>query len=468
MRQLFGRGRRLALTSVLVFQLVFPSYVWAQQPQVVDVSAQKVPQRYKPHLVVDGVLVPDAELINLPKYRTHFVRGFTPQPQVRMVDYAQVAEWKKKFKFNEQNVHDSYLVKARAALAKGKKAYQQLDFETGLTELSFAQKEFILNLSHLRSNRDLIEAHLYLGMTFIALSKKTKSQDEKKKYDKQAETEFEKVVMLDPQRELAPRNYSPKVIEVYEKVKRRLVAGNRITVKVDANVPQARVFLNGKLLGPTPVKVMLIPGDYYILVERKGMKSWSKLSKFESTVEHLTANMETATENADWNGMFQLREGLDQQTADMQEIDNMAHAVGGEMVLLSNLEKNDNEWRLLGQLYDVRTHEFSQTAMVHVGPLSEFEPAAYDLAEALAAMIRFDGYLSNSGQQTNLMGVDPSKVGEEQPQAMQEHTAPAKEIYKEWWFWAGVGALAVGAYFGVSKLGGTDGSSITVNNDGNF
>lgn len=466
MRQLFWQGRRLALTSVLVFQLTFPSYVWAQQ--AVSVPAQQVPQQYKPHLVVDGVLVPDDQLIELPKYRAHFVRGFAPQPQVRMVDYAQVAEWKKKFKFNEQNVHDTYLTKARAALAKGKKAYQQLDFEAALTELTFAQKDFIINLSHLRSNRDLLEANLHLGMTYIALSKKTKSADEKKKYDTQAENQFEKVVMLDPQRELAPRNYSPKVIEVYEKVKRRLVAGNRITVKVDANVPQAKVFLNGKLLGPTPVKVMLIPGEYYVLVERKGMKSWSKLSKFQNPVEHLTAEMETATENADWNGMFQIREGMDQQTADMQEIDNMMHAVGGEMVLLSNLEKQGSDWRLLGQLYDVRTHEFSQTAMVNVGPLSEFEPAAYDLAEALAAMIRYDGYLSNSGQQTNLMGVDPSRIGAEQPQAVQTHEAPKKEIYKEWWFWAGVGALAVGAYFGISQLGGTNGSSITVNNQGNF
>lgn len=457
------------LVFVICFQMMVPSSVWAQvQQQSVQVPASQVPAAYKPHLVVDGVLVPDSELINLPKYRTHFVRGFTPQPQVRMVDYKQVSEWKKKFKFNEQNVHDSYLVKARAALAKGKKAYQQLDFETALHELSFSEKEFIINLAHLRSNRDLLEAHLYLGMTYIALGKKTKPADDKKKNEGLAETEFEKVVMLDPQRELAPRNYSPKVIEVYEKVKRRLVAGNRITVKVDANVPQAKVYLNGKLLGPTPVKAMLIPGEYYLMVERKGMKTWSQLSTFKNPVEHLTANMETATENADWNGMFQIREGMDQQTADMQEIENMAHAVGGEMVLLSNLEKMDNDWRLLGQLYDVRTHEFSQTAMVNVGPLDEFEPAAYDLAEALAAMIRYDGYLSNSGQQANLMGVDPSKLAPDQPQAVQEHEAPKAEIYKQWWFWAGVGALAVGAYFGISQMGGTSGSAITIDNNGNF
>ena len=138
------------------------------------------------------------------------------------------------------------------------------------------------------------------------------------------------------------------------------------------------------------------------------------------------------------------------------------------MVLLSNLEKMDNDWRLLGQLYDVRTHEFSQTAMVNVGPLDEFEPAAYDLAEALAAMIRYDGYLSNSGQQANLMGVDPSKLAPDQPQAVQEHEAPKAEIYKQWWFWAGVGALAVGAYFGISQMGGTSGSAITIDNNGNF
>lgn len=450
---------RKIIGSILIFQMMFPSMVFAQET--------KGP--YKPFLVVDGVVVPEEELMNLPTYRTHFVRGFTPQPQVRMVDYAQVAEWKKKFKFNEQNVHDSYLVRARSALAAGKKAYQELDFNKALDALNESKKEFILNLSHLRSNRDLLEAHLYLGMNHIAMAKAVKSPEEKKKIEKLAEGEFEKVVMLDPQRELAPRTYSPKVIEMYEKVKRRMVAGNRITVKIDSNAPQAKVFINGKLIGPTPVKVLLIPGEYYVLVERKGMKSWSNLAKFENPVEHLTANMQTATENADWNGMFLVREGMEQQTANMEEIDGMAHAVGGEMVLLSNLESiGSDDWRLLGQLYDVRTHEFSQTAVVHVGKLKEFEPAAYDLAEALAAMIRYDGYLSNSAQQTNLMGVDPSRLGEAQPEAIQEHQAPAKKIYKEWWFWAGVGALAVGAYWGISQLGGTSSDTITIDNNGNF
>ncbi len=448
------------LVLVISFQMIFPTQVWAQAPAA-------APAPYKPHMVVDGVFVPEEELVSLPTYRTHFVRGFSQQPQVRMVDYDQVLEWKKKFKFNEQNVHDSYLVRARSALAAGKKAYQNLDFEKALEALSESKKEFIINLSHLRSNRDLLESHLYLGMTYIALGKKTKTAD-KSSNEKMSESEFEKVVMLDPQRELAPRSYSPQIIETYEKVKRKLVSGNRITVKVDANVAQAKVFINGKLIGPTPVKVNLIPGEYYVLVERKGMKSWSQLSKFTSPVEHLTANMQTATENADWNGMFQIREGMDQQTANMEEIDGMAAAVGGEMVLLANLELQGNDWRLLGQLYDSRTHEFSQTAVVNVGKIQDFEPAAYDLAEALAAMIRYDGYLSNSGQQSNLMGVDPSKLGEQQPQAMQEHAAPKEKIYEKWWFWAGVGVLGVGAFLGIQQLGGTSGSSIAIDNRGNF
>jgi hypothetical protein len=452
------------LVIILSIQMIFPTQLWAQGGKA---PAQQTPAPYKPFMVVDGVYVPDDELIHLPMYRTHFVRGFSQQPQVRMVDYDQVAEWKKKFKFNEQNVHDSYLGHARSALAEGKKAYQELDFDKALDSLSESKKEFIINLSHLRSNRDLLEAHLYLGMTYIALDQAIKS-DQKTSNQKLAESEFEKVVMLDPQRELAPSSYSPKIIDTYEKVKRKLISGNRITVKVDANAPQAKVFINAKLIGTTPIKAMLIPGEYYVLVERKGMKPWSQLSKFTSPVEHLTVNMETATENADWNGMFQIREGMDQQTDNMEEIDGMAHEVGGEMVLLTNLEKQGSDWRLLGQLYDVRTHEFSQTAVAHVGPIEEFEPAAYDLVEALAAMIRYDGYLSNSGQQSNLMGIDPSRLGEQQPQMMQQHAAPEKKIYEKWWFWAGVGALAVGGYFAVTELGGTSGSSIVIDNEGNF
>lgn len=452
------------LIFVLILQLSLPGVSWSQQPQVA-----KLPETYQPYIIIDGILVPDEELLHLPKYRNDYAHGFADQSQVQLVDYAQVIQWKKKnAPTNEEASHDSYLVKARESLASGKKAYQQLDFEKALKNLTHSRNEFIFNLSHLRSNRDLLEAHLYLGMTFIALIKNPQDANEK-----QAAIEFEKVVMLDPQRELSPANFSPKVVQMFEKVKQRLIANNRITVKIDANVPKAKVYINGKLLGPTPIKARLIPGDYYFLFERKGMMPWSQLITLKDTVEHVTANMRGAAESSDWNSMFQIREGGDQQ-ASMDELNSLARAVGGELIVLSNLERVDNNLRLLGQLYDVRTQEFSQVAIVDIGkdtsdfskPIADFEPAAYDMAKALSNMVRPDGYLINSGQ--SLTGVDPMRIAPQQPQPVQQHDAPKAKLYEHWWFWAGVVAIGAGAYFGVRELGGTSGSSITIDNEGNF
>jgi len=67
-----------------------------------------------------------------------------------------------------------------------------------------------------------------------------------------------------------------------------------------------------------------------------------------------------------------------------------------------------------------------------------------------------------------LMGVDPSRIGQQQPDAMQEHAAPKEKIYKQWWFWAGAGALAAGAVYGIIQLGGASGSAIVIDNNGNF
>lgn len=447
---------------------MIPSCVFAQ---AVPADASQISEKtVRPYLIVDGLRVPDNETINLPAYRAYLIRAFQEEPQFQMVDYNQILQWKSKYSFNEQNVHNTYLVKARDALAKGKKDYEQLEYDQALQELTVAKKEFIVNLSHLRSNRDLLDAHLYLGMTYIALSLESKNDKQKKL----AESEFEKVVMLDPQRELSLRNYSPDVIQIYDKVKKKMIANNRITVTIDANVPQAKVYLNGKLLGPTPIKTRLIPGDYYFLAERKGMRSWSQLMKLKDPVEHVTANMQPTRENADWNGMFQIREGAEQQTADMGEVVNMSRSIGGEIVFLTNLEEIDHQTRLLGQLYDIRTQEYSQVAISEVGkspedhskPNRDIEPAAYDLAKALASMIRPDGYLINSGQ--TLMGVDPSRVVPQKAPEVQEHQAPEAKLYENWWFWAGVVALGVGGYFAVNHYIGSSGSDITVDNKGNF
>ena len=460
---------------ILLADLVFPANVFGQdQSQPAQPSQASASAPYKPFVVVDGIYLSEPEMIHLPEYRTYLIRGFQDQPNLQLVDYDQISKWKSKYTYNEKNVHDSYLTKARDRLAKGKKHYEQLEFPEALTELSDSRKEFIVNLSHLRSNRDLLEAHLYLGMTYIALSSSLKNPTKVQEYEKLAQTEFEKVVMLDPQRELAPRNYSPKVIQIFERIRQKLIANNRITVSIDANVPQAKVFINGKLIGPTPIKARLIPGEYYVLVERKGMKSWSQLAKLRNTVEHLTADLRSASENADWNGLFQIHEGTDQQTADMTEITNMSRALGGEIVVLCNLDQVDNHVRLLGQLYDTRTQEYSQVAISDVGPSSpdhsrpipNVEPAAYDLAKGLAGMIRPDGYLINSGQK--LLGDDPSRIAPDQPQAIQTHEAPPTKLYEHWWFWTGIVAIGVGGYFAIQHFGGTSGSDIAVDNSGNF
>lgn len=457
-------SKSIALTLAVHLLVPTPLFAQAAQPQA---PTQKT---VRPYLIVDGFQLPDNEVLHMPVYRTHLLKAFEEQPQVQLVDYNQVVQWKAKYAPNQEAEEKSYFVEARDALAKGKKFYQQLEYDKALEELSIAKKEFIINLSHLRSNRDLLDAHLYLGMTYIALASGSKNE----KQSKLAENEFEKVVMLDPQRELSLRNYSPDVIQIFDKVKKRLTSNNRITVTFDANVPQAKVYLNGKLLGPTPIKTRLIPGDYYFLAERKGMKSWSQLVKLRSPVEHITANLKATQENADWNGLFQIQEGAQQQTADMEEIVGMSRALGGEIIFLANLEQLDNQTRLLGQLYDIRTKEYSQVAISDVGktpedhtrPNRDFEPAAFDLAVALSSMIRPDGYLINSGQ--SLMGVDPSRVAPQQAPTVEEHAAPDSKLYEHWWFWAGIVAVGVGGYFAVDHFIGGSTSDIVINNRGNF
>ena len=455
------------LTAILVFQLVIPHHVFAQ--------ANSSNTSKKPTVVVDGIYVGTDELVHLSNYRSSLLRAFSNQESMNMVDARKVSGWKKKaLPTKEKVVHKNYLIRARAFLARGKQNYQELNFESALQELSQARKEFITNLSHLRSNRDLLDAHLFLGMTYIALAQASNDPMEKEKNQSLANTEFERVVMLDPKRELSSSRYSPSVIESYQKAKRRVTSSHRITATITSNIPSAKVYINGKLLGNTPVKTRLIPGEYYVLVEKKGMDSWSQLVSLRNTVEKVSAQLATNVENPEWNAEFQIREGAAQTQVDMSRISELAKATGADFIFLSNLDYVGVRARILGQLYDVRTGEFSQVAIADIGeadlkksrPIPDFPYAAQDLAAAMGEMVRSDGYLLTSGRPG--LGQDVSRISPESPTPIQEHRKPKMKLYKKWWFWAGIAVVAGGAYFGIRELGGTGGNSIVINNEGNF
>jgi hypothetical protein len=80
---------------------------------------------------------------------------------------------------------------------------------------------------------------------------------------------FRVVRRLDPQRTaLDAGTYRPAVVDLYAKTAEP--AGPTATLQVDTEPPGASVQVDGKVIGPAPVKVTVEAGDHYIWASREG------------------------------------------------------------------------------------------------------------------------------------------------------------------------------------------------------
>ncbi len=129
-------------------------------------------------------------------------------------------------------------------------------------------------LSQSKTNQNKAKGHLLLGMVYLA-----------QKQTVAAKEEFRESILLDPNKKVTTENYSPEVVSLYNELK----AGAQGSLSVQTSPPGAEVYMDGKLLGLTPVDLGHIPtGEHTIKVvknkygseERKIFVHGSERSEF--------------------------------------------------------------------------------------------------------------------------------------------------------------------------------------------
>lgn len=149
-------------------------------------------------------------------------------------------------------VNQCFAEEGKSYLESGIKAYNKdADFDKTISEIKKAIQ------IGLKDKSDQIQAHLHLGFAYIAKGKRI-----------DAVVEFAKAINLDPEINLDPKTYSSKIISVFNETKQSLVD----SLTVVSNPGGADVFLDGKKVGVTPVKIsgvlvgersLTIVKDYY-------------------------------------------------------------------------------------------------------------------------------------------------------------------------------------------------------------
>ena len=158
-----------------------------------------------------------------------------------------------------------FLSPVRDAVRSGQRLYRDAQPEEAAALLRAAVPQLEAGRSFLRSPQLAVDLYLNLGLVELNLGNSAA-----------AESAFAQVVRMDPGRVLDDLNYSPRIVATFSGVRDRVLGARSASLKVDPGVP-ARAYLNGRLLGPTPIVVDRLPAGRHLLVVDGGTEGLATL-----------------------------------------------------------------------------------------------------------------------------------------------------------------------------------------------
>ena len=145
--------------------------------------------------------------------------------------------------------------------SQGMRAYENGEYQLAIERLLRA-------IPLLKGDRERIEAFKTMAFAYMAFPKK-----------EEARQQFCNILKLDPSFELDPIMTSPKILAVFEEAKETCSPFGGIVVRATSGdqtpISGAKVYLNGDLLGETPLQRKdILPGEYEIEVHKEGFRSF--------------------------------------------------------------------------------------------------------------------------------------------------------------------------------------------------
>ena len=256
-------------------------------------------------------------------------------------------------------------------LEAGQLLYDRADMAQAILELKDAVELLGNSVAVTGETRSLRDAYLFLGLSHTGLGA-----------TEEAKRAFAKAVVMDPEMELDPLRYPPRVQEAFDQIRRRIRSAMNasITVQVPAGM-EAEVWIDGRNRGTAPVTVDgLSPGRHYIRAVGPGAHRGYRTVGLSSTQE-----LEVFL-GMDQHGMGPVAsspQGRVQQTASLYRA--LGRHTGTELILIGWEDEVSGE--LLVQLYSPQSERFSKPhSAAWSSSLSEDNRKAA-LAEMMASAI---------------------------------------------------------------------------------
>jgi hypothetical protein len=313
---------------------------------------------------------------------------------------------------------------AKLARDRGLESYRALQFAASIEQLRQATELLEGALDRIADFELLVAAHVDLAVAQLGA-----------KQNEAAEASLARALQLRPELALSMDQYPPRVIQTFDKVRKKILAKKKVRVSVSSSPGFAKVEVDGLARGDTPLNLELLPGRHRWVVEKEGhlpVRGIVPLATKEESVEVTLAEDPIPRAKAIIAGAVKSGAPIDEGLAAAGEL---AAALGVEEVLVPALATEGDGYLLAL----ARIAGGARTELLWARTdrdLSDANDAIRELAAGKSGppSTRIDPARS-------LAGLGPM-VAKEQPIAVETPVTEPESSNAVWW-WVGIGGAVV-------------------------
>jgi hypothetical protein len=176
---------------------------------------------------------------------------------------------------------------ALEAKEKARVAYDALDLDSVVQELSDALSKWDRYPAYVVSFKDVLEAHLLLGAAYVLRGE-----------EQLGVKKFEQVVVMSPHTEPDPRVFNPSMRQLYAQAQTRVANRRRGVLSVTSVPVAAEVYVDNQFVGITPVALQgVVEGKHGVVVRKDGYRGWGRSVDVQGAAETVeTAQLRMTTD----------------------------------------------------------------------------------------------------------------------------------------------------------------------------
>lgn len=315
-----------------------------------------------------------------------------------------------------QDVPQAEVETARQALADGQKALLELDLDNAAKKFDEAAKRLAEVLPFIKK-QELADAMVGRALALAEAGNTT-----------EAKKQFVRVLIWRSDYVYDTAKLPPQHLRIFEEAQKDVARLRPGSLRIQSKPEGAQAFVDGKYYGLTPcVAGNLTAGEHYVTFKKEGYLKAATPAVVPARKEKRLEV--TLKQNDKYLLIEQTVQVIDKSIGEPTvpaEMDTFRQVLFVDVIVFVRArpkEGNPGEIDVAGYLYDLRTKKWV-SQMNKAMAQADVETQAGTLAQGLSAAINLSGELARPVE----------------PELPQQHMR--KPLYKTWWLWTAVGAVA--------------------------